>query len=110
MADDPPVDVRKARGWEHTREKIKCELYCLLLAFIPHEYNDHTTKAVTILFITTWSIVTVGIAFGFANPSPLYYGPFSGLVFYFFGRSHGLEVEWLQSMGVTQADNSDKDE
>lgn len=110
MVDDPPVDVEQARGWNNIFEKVKCELYCLLLTFIPHEYNDHTTKLITIIFVATWCIITIGSSYGHASPDPIQYGIFSALVFYFFGRSHGLEVEWLESMGVTEAEPKDKDD
>ncbi len=108
MADNPPVDPQQARGWDSTVEKLKCEVYCLLLAFIPHSNNDHTTKAVTLLFVATWSIVTLGSAYGYASPDSIQYGVFSALVFYFFGRSHGLEVEWLETMGVSEKDTNDE--
>lgn len=110
MVDDPPVEPQQARGWDNTLEKIKCEIFCLFLALIPHSNNDHTTKAVTILFVLTWCSVTLGSAYGHADPDPIQYGIFSALVFYFFGRSHGLEVEWLSTMGVTEAKPKDMDD
>ncbi|QLG62817.1 hypothetical protein [Halorarum salinum] len=51
-------------------------------------------KAVAIILVTTWSLMTVAMSLeGVATVTPPFYGAFTALVFLLVGRLWNLEVE-----------------
>ena len=80
---------RKPRvyGW-------RIELIALLRVFYPRANNNSTTKLISLVFVTGWVIITIGMTFeDLPTARPIYYGIYTALVFIMIGRIWHIEVE-----------------
>lgn len=77
-------------------DDAKLEVRGLWRTFMPHEENNNTRKAVTLILVLTWSILTIAMAFeDLATVSPPFYGLYTAVIFLIVGRLWNLEVEKL---------------
>lgn len=91
------------------RRQATTELYALIRTFRPVPQNNDARKHLSTILVATWSVLTLGLAGGwFGNPSVVFYGPLTALVFLIVGRMWGLEVQGLA--GPLQIGTQDDDE
>lgn len=74
---------------------VVTELRAVVYAAVPHEQNNDVQKLVTIFLLGTWSIVTIGISFGWAVSTPAY-AALSVLVWTRFGKVQEQEAGRLE--------------
>lgn len=95
-------------------DRAKIELHALGRCVMPHDDNSFGRKIVTLVFVTVWAAVTLGLAFeSVAVVTPPYYGLFTAIVFLIVGRQWDIEVERLlptstQLQAPNQEDDDDK--
>jgi|GEM_PF-1810968 len=92
----------------HPVTRVKAELACLLLVFVPHHDNSHTRKVATWILVATWAIITVLVSTGDANATATY-GVLSAVVWSLIGRWWGIEAD-LQAFGGTITLNQQQDD
>lgn len=80
--------------------QLRTECKGLVLTFMPHDNNSNLRKAITLLFVTVWLIITLGLAFqDFAVVQPPFYGVFTAIVFLIVGKQWDIEVQRLMNLG-----------
>lgn len=101
-----------ARPWIHAPwRRLGIELRALKLTCLTVPENNDARKYITLVFVLTWATLTVLIGTErVPDPSAVYYGPFTALVFLLVGRMWGVEVErLLAGFNVpTESDDDDK--
>jgi len=85
-----PTDCRR-RWTAAPHRRAYAELYCLALAFVFHEGNNHGRKLVTIVVVAVWAAIEVGAAFGYATV-PDQFLLFRVVVGVLIGRMWGIEI------------------
>ena len=107
-----PIDYTAAQAplRERPIERLKCELLAAFLTFIPHRYNNHTRKVVTIVLAVGWMSMTVLVSTELAVATPTY-GALTAIVFAIVGRMWNIEVGALPARAAPDANSkSDPDE
>lgn len=96
-----------AKPWlEMPQLRTEIEILALKRTFLTVPANNDARKHFTSILVLTWSVLTVGFASGhFSDPSVVFYGPFTALVWMIIGRMWGLEVQGL--VGPLQIGNND---
>lgn len=80
--------------WRHNGQRARAAIRALWWTFVPHEHNSPIPKVVTTILMLTWAIITLGIAFGFAEAGDFY--PYmTALVFAIVGAIWGFELDTL---------------
>lgn len=98
--------------WTCNRERVRVAARALWWTFVPHEYNSPIPKIVTSVLMMTWSVITIGQAFGFAEVGQFY--PYmSVLVFAIVCTIWGFEMGALNKFTqanvghINQSDDND---
>lgn len=86
----PPPEA--ARDWSQPGGKLRAELYCLALTFLPHARNSYKRKAVTVALVLGWVYLTWRQLAHQPVPTEAY-GPLSALVWIIVGRFYGIEID-----------------
>ena len=86
---------------ERPIERLKCELFAALLTFVPHRYNNHTRKVVTIILAVGWMSMTVLVSTRMAVATPTY-GALTAVVFAIVGRMWNIEVGALPARAAAE--------
>jgi len=60
--------LRKFHPFEDPQTELKGLKYTLL----PHPENSDSRKAITLMLVSSWCVITIGISFGWAVPSEMY--------------------------------------
>lgn len=99
----PSIDYRAARSpfRERPIERLKCEVLAAILTFVPHQYNSHTRKVVTIVLAVGWMSMTVLVSTELAVATPTY-GMLTAVVFAVVGRMWDVEVGALPARASEQ--------
>ncbi|MFD1512446.1 hypothetical protein [Halomarina rubra] len=107
----PSIDYTAARSpfRERPIERLKCEVLAALLTFVPHRYNNHTRKIVTIVLAVGWMTMTVGISAKLAVATPTY-GMLTAAVFAIIGRMWDIEVGALGARAAAETEATSKKE
>jgi len=83
-------DARKSFTTAPIR-RIKAELFCFLLIWVPHKYNSPTRKVATLSVFAVYVAIEIGAAFNLAMLPPQFTFV-RGLVLVLLGRMWGLEL------------------
>lgn len=96
------------RSWfDDPLARLRAELYCLWLAFRPHENNHDIRKAATLVVVGVWAAIETGSAFGAASlPDQFLF--LRLVVGVLIGRMWGIEIN--NFAGVEFAYSSDNGE
>jgi len=63
---------------------------------MPHDENSAVKKAVALILVGAWTILTLLLSLeGIATVTPPYYGVFTAVVFLIIGRLWNIEVDRL---------------
>lgn len=104
-----PADARQSFA-DAPRVRLYAELYCFLLVFVFHSRNNHLRKAVTLLLVIVWGVITIGLSFdAFHVSSPPFYGTLTAAVFLILGRLWDIELTNFAQVGM-QSSGDDEDE
>jgi hypothetical protein len=96
--DRSPRDKR--RWW--------AEVYAFYRAFRFHDRNNHLRKAMTILFVVVWGVITVLLSIeSIDTVQPPYYGVLTAAVFTILGRMWDIEFNTFQAL-VDTPDNNEE--
>ena len=107
----PDVSREDARySWfENPQKRLKAELFCFLLIFVPHPYNNNLRKGLTVVLFIVWSIIEIGAFFGLgAIPDQFVF--VRGLVLILLGRMWGLELKNFAGVEFVPLNNDNDDE
>lgn len=69
--DDPYAGVEDGE-WDEITQYVRALALTLWWTFVPHKYNSEIPKIVTTTLMFTWSAITIGKAFGFAEAGQFY--------------------------------------
>jgi len=107
MPDVSRDDARKGL-FTNPKRRLTAELYCFLLIFVPHTYNDNSRKYLTLILFLAWGLIEVGAAFGVAMiPNQFVY--IRGLVLVLLGRMWGLELNNFAGVEFTSREEQNGD-
>jgi len=105
MPDVSRDDARKGL-FTNPKRRLTAELYCFLLIFVPHTYNDNSRKYLTLILFFAWALIEVGAAFGVAMIRNQFIY-IRGLVLVLLGRMWGLELNNFAGVEFTTRDEND---
>lgn len=82
--------------------RLRVELFCLFLVFRFHGRNNHLRKAVTIMLVFVWAVVTLALTFN-AVPAkaPPYYAVLTAFVWAIVGRMWDFEINSFSDVVIT---------
>jgi hypothetical protein len=104
-----PEDTRESfRDAPLTR--LRAELYCLGLVFWFWDGNNHARKAATIVLVSTWGVVTVGLTFdSLSTAKPPFYIVLTGIVFLIIGRMWDIQINNFAGVELNNDSGSDSE-
>jgi len=107
----PDADDLTTAPSESLSERLYAELYCLGLAFVFHDGNNHVRKALTLLLFLVWGAVTVGLSFeSVGTVQPPFYPVMTGIVFLIIGRMWNIEVNNFAGLRLGDERSGDDEE
>lgn len=95
--------------WRVPNQRRKALTRSLWWTFVPHDKNTVTPKIVTTTLMFTWAIITIGKAFGYADPGGTY-SYITILVFAIVCAIWGFEVGSLNNVAVALAREDENDD
>lgn len=99
---DPP------RFHDAFARRCRIEAVALYLTFRFHDGNNHIRKALTLMLVTVWGIVTIGLTFeGIQTVEPPFYGILTAIVFLIVGRMWDIEVENFTNATIRTEDGDE---
>mgnify|MGYP000075917202 CR=1 FL=1 len=73
--------------------RVRAELFCFMLVFRFHGQNNHLRKAVTIMLVFVWAVITLALTFdAIPAETPPYYAVLTAFVWAIVGRMWDFEI------------------
>lgn len=94
--------------WTDPDQRYRALARTVYWTFLPHSRNAPTRKIVTSLLMITWATITIGTAFGYAEPGD-YYAWISMLVFSIVGTIWGFELGLMDAISKDKGQSAHKE-